>query len=412
MRTIVIIGANKSGSSQDAIAAAEKLGFYTFLLTNRKSFLRKKDVYPYIHEMMLTDLDDMDSLRTVILNLVKERGIQLATIMSSIDPYVSSAAILCHELGLPGQSAPAIATMLDKAAVRNLLSDTKYTVGFTTESDLSPQFLRNLPIVVKCPRSNGSKDVFLAKTRDEVEQHIRGLKLKYPDNAVLCEEFIGGQQYLVEVLVHQGQPHVIALIEQTVTLTVDGRFIVTGYKIRPSYSKGLGEMVDDLVRTVTTKSALASGAFHIEFKVVNGNCKVIEINPRISGTSMNQMISYAFGINLAEETLKSQLGITPNVTRSFEKHVYTKFITVTEAGRLTKITGRNRARQVPGVAQVYVKPKIGTKLVPPTSMGHRYAYVIALGKDEREAESAAVKAAGLIKFHTTKVRLSNSGTHT
>jgi len=45
-----------------------------------------------------------------------------------------------------------------------------------------------------------------------------------------------------------------------------------------------------------------------------------------------------------------------------------------------------------------VKPRRGTLLTPPLSMGHRYAYVIAEGATLAEAKKNAVSAAKEIKF--------------
>ena len=46
-----------------------------------------------------------------------------------------------------------------------------------------------------------------------------------------------------------------------------------------------------------------------------------------------------------------------------------------------------------------MKPRIGTKLTPPLSMGHRYAYVIAAGAIMEEAKILAKSAANKITFH-------------
>lgn len=56
---------------------------------------------------------------------------------------------------------------------------------------------------------------------------------------------------------------------------------------------------------------------------------------------------------------------------------------------LIKVTGKNIAQSSPGVKHVYVKPKKGSILIPPISMGYRYAYVIAVDKTADEARNAA-----------------------
>ena len=47
---------------------------------------------------------------------------------------------------------------------------------------------------------------------------------------------------------------------------------------------------------------------------------------------------------------------------------------------------------------VYIQPKKGSLLVPPRSMGNRYAYVIATGDSKEEAKRNAKTAASKIQF--------------
>ncbi|EEM11671.1 hypothetical protein bmyco0003_15980 [Bacillus pseudomycoides] len=72
MNTIVFIETNKSGSSREAIKAAEKLNFFTVLLTDQKRFLEERSEFPDVHQMIFTDINDYDNLITVIHNLKKQ----------------------------------------------------------------------------------------------------------------------------------------------------------------------------------------------------------------------------------------------------------------------------------------------------------------------------------------------------
>lgn len=126
---------------------------------------------------------------------------------------------------------------------------------------------------------------------------------------------------------------------------------------------------------------------------------MIEINPRISGAGMNQIISIGFGINLVGETLKLAVGKKIDLGPKQFKHVFAEYVILEKAGILEKITGRNEVLSSPGVEFVYVKPRKGTYLSPPQSLGGRYAYVIATGATEKEARRNAKNAAEKIVFH-------------
>jgi biotin carboxylase len=137
----------------------------------------------------------------------------------------------------------------------------------------------------------------------------------------------------------------------------------------------------------------------LEMRWVKEEWKLIEINPRMSGGAMNQIIIEGIGINLVKEIIKMNLGQEPDITNTKNNHVYAHFITVNAKGRLLKVTGKNRALSYEGVKEVFIKPRKGNILTPPLSMGDRYAYVIASANTPNEAKRIALTAAKEIKFY-------------
>lgn len=407
LETLVFLGCSKSGSSKDAIEAAKQLGFYNILFTNRKSFLKKREEFPHVDEMILVNLDNRDAILDKLDKLLF-KGRDIRAIVSFMDSYVSLAANLGQQLGLPTQTIEAIELVQNKIAFRESLQGTPYSVPYQIipgDSEDTTLDL-NVPVVVKSPRSTGSKDVLLATSNCDYRKHVAYLQTKYPDHETLVEEYITGQQYLAEVLVHDGIPHVVAIIEQTITL--DERFIVTGYCVLPMVSADLMDQVQEMVNTVRGLIGMQVGAFHVEFKLSQGECKIIEVNPRISGAAMNRMISYAFGINLVKETIRSLFGDKPNLVREKQNFVYTQYVTAKQSGVLIKATGKVRAMRMPFVQEVFIIPRKNAILSTPLSMGHRYAYVIAAADSAREAKTAAMLAAARIHFHIRPAKYDGS----
>jgi biotin carboxylase len=130
---------------------------------------------------------------------------------------------------------------------------------------------------------------------------------------------------------------------------------------------------------------------------------LIEVNPRISGGAMNSFIETAYGINLVKETLRFALGEQPDFSYKYRKETFLQYVIVPKEGRLIKVTGRNNALNCRGIEQVYIKPKIGSLIIPPISMAYRYAYVIATGKTTEDAMGNAKHGASQIKFHLREI---------
>jgi hypothetical protein len=59
LKTIVFIGTNKSGSSREAIKAAEKTGYFTVLFTNNEKQVQQRKEYTDVHEMIFIDTKDL-----------------------------------------------------------------------------------------------------------------------------------------------------------------------------------------------------------------------------------------------------------------------------------------------------------------------------------------------------------------
>jgi biotin carboxylase len=399
MKTLVFIGSNKSGSSQEAIRAAERLGFFTVLFTDREQFMDQREEFPNVHLMVFADLNDLSSLKNK-LNILNSEGKKIKGIMSFMDSYVQVAAMLSEEFGLGTYSVEAINAMENKLTTRERLKHLPTAPYYVTYSqndplnDLIESHTDSFPLVVKSPLSTGSKDVLFASDTEELKKAISRLSSK---GDILIEEYLQGPQYLVEVLVHKEYVHIVAIIEQQVTYFQ--HFIVTGYALLAETEEAIYNGLFASVSSILHELGMKNGACHFEMRLVNGEWKLIEINPRISGGAMNRMIEIAYGINLVEETIQVYLGNKPNLEKKRNKFVYTHYLTVNQTGTLKKVTGRNRCSKYPGVEEVFIKPRKGKVLHSPRSMGDRYGYVIASSNTKEDARRKAIEAAKEIRFY-------------
>jgi len=401
MKTIIFIGCTKTGSSREAIKAAENLGFYTVLLTNRKLFLEKRMDFPEVHEMILTKLTKYDALKINIKEIQKSRK-EVAAILSFMDPFVHVAAKLSRELGITKVSPDPLVKMEDKLLTRRLLKGLTVTPHFSRYG--KGQSLKNFikrqtgsfPLIVKTPISTGSRDVLFVKDKRELAESINML-MKNGSKEVLVEEYLDGPQYLVEACVFNGKVHIIAVLEQEVTFF--DRFIVTGYCLLADMDKAFSRKIHDTVSSILKRFNMKNGSCHLEMRLINHQWKLIEINPRISGGAMNRMIETAYGINLVEETIKIFLGWEANLKPKYKKFVYAHYLTCDSTGTILKVSGKKRCSKLPGVEEVFIKSKIGDLLHPPLSMGDRYGYILASSNNKEDASRIAKEAAAKIHFH-------------
>lgn len=402
LKTIIFIGTNKSGSSREAIRAAERIGYFTVLFTNNEKQIKQRKEYADVHEMIFVDTTNLASMRLEIRSLLS-KGNVVMTIVSFVDSNVARALKLCEEFCPNGTSPNAVDIMENKARTRASLSEFPFSPRFITihpKTKLEPSIIEPLPgfpLIVKSSSSTGSKDVLQATNLEQLKQHIRKFTEKDPNESIIIEEFIEGDQYLVEAVIYDREIQIAGVIRQEITY--GKRFIITGYGVLAIVPKQLNDSILEVLNAIMAKFDIRNGALHLEMRLTKNGWRLIEINPRISGGAMNNMLKAAFGFDLVEETLKLYLGERPSLVQRQRNFVFTQYVIIEKKGILERVTGKKRAGKSPGVVEVYVKPRKGTQLTPPLSMGHRYAYVIAIGTTLEMAKSFAKKAAEKIQFH-------------
>lgn len=397
MKTIIFIGTQKSGSSREAIIAAKQLGYFTVLLTNKRKQITQRDEYKDVNEIILCNLNNYEELKKIIYNL-QEKALQIESIISFIEPYVYMACKLAEEFEVNRFTTDAIVKMHNKIFSRNTLKHTPYAPRFMMYKKMErfnrDQIEEMLPFIVKSPNSTGSRDVYLIHNYEEFIHYLA----RNDDYELLIEEYLKGPQYLVETIVINKEVHFIAIIEQEIEY-LNKHFIVTGYNliIRPDNLEI--EEFKKAVKEIINYHGLENGPCHLEMRYVKGEWKLIEINPRMSGGSMNEFIELGLGINLAKEIIKLSLGEDVELKPKFKRYLFTQHILATEEGTLKKVNGKTKARNGRGVKSVYVRPRKGARISLPISMGYRYAFVIATGHNEKDAKINAKNAAKEIKFH-------------
>lgn len=394
MGAIVFIGSSTTGSSMDALAAAGRLGYTAILITDRKAFLRRR--LENVHLIYMESLEE-GMIRKQLFQLIQS-GHDMKAIISFVDPYVSMAARLCNEFCGAGISFEALQLMEDKMTTRLALQHNPATCDFAMIPIGNPESsVQNYPFILKKTVSNGSKDVFHIENEKELNITVKKLTKHLQGMPLLKEEFIEGPQYVIEVVVIDALPIIVAVIQQEIVQ--DYTFIVTAYDVVIGMDEAVYRRLWKTINSIIAEIGLQHGTCHFEMRLSPNGWKLIELNPRISGGAMNRMIEEAFGINLVMETIKLYLGEEPNLVRKKRQAVHSTYITINNIGYLVELEGVEQAASSPGVVDVQVKPSIGATIMPPLSMGHRYGYVMAVGESSEEARERSENAVRLIKFY-------------
>lgn len=403
METIVFIGSNKYGTSKEALVIAKEMGYCVVLFTDRITYMTNSFEFPEVDQFVFMKDLMVEQLVMDEVEKLKEMGREICACVSLIDPYVSYAARLSKHLGLAEISAESLSLMENKITIRKKLNNLSltpfYTIVHSEDSPLDFEKKDNFffPCILKPPTSNGSRDVLLIETLEKLKSTLKLVQKKYPHSSFLIEEFLRGPQYLVEIVVYNKEIKFVGVVEQEVQY--NGRFIVIGYKFPAIMEIEERRNLDTCISSIIEQTGLSNGSCHMEMKLVDGEWKLIEVNPRMSGGAMNRVIEEGTGINLVKEILNVYLGKEPTLRETRKRHVYARYLTIGSRGKLLKVTGEELALKHEGVKYVHIRPLEGRILTKPYSMGNRYACIIAASEFPEQAEAITLEAAKEIKFY-------------
>ena len=396
---LVLIESNTSGTGRLFARAAMQQGARPILLTDDPSR------YKYINEEQLEVLQintqDEDAIFDACMKLKREAGV--AGITSSSEYFIVTAAVLASKLGLPGAPPEVIRTCRDKQAQRVRLQEAGVGIpGFRSVRSVGQalQTAESLgfPVVVKPVSESGSAGVKLCSDRNEVAQHTESLLNQKRNergiaipNRILVEEFANGPEYSVETF----GPHVIGITQKHIGQRP--HFVEVGHDYPASISSATEEIIIREITRAAKAVGLTWGPAHYELRLTPAGPKIIEVNPRLAGGYIPELVRLATGIDLVTETIRIALGQEPQLQPRHRRYASIRFILSPHEGQLAEWNGVDCAQRVPGVHEVQSYAKPGDWLRVRGDFRDRIGHVVATGETAAVCRETVEQASGLIQ---------------
>ncbi|MBD7963052.1 ATP-grasp domain-containing protein [Fictibacillus norfolkensis] len=322
MKKLLFIESNTTGTGMLAIQKARSLNVEPLFITNDPS--RYKD-FPSDCQVIVCDTNDIDTLHHSIKTNVSQE--QIAGITTTSEFYIHTVSLLAERFDLPGNPAIAVEAVRNKASVRSWLKDAThlYKPWFLTVDSLNQlrekKELLSFPCIVKPVDDSGSNRVVKCETYEAVEKFVlsqlqieRNTRNQPAKRLVLIEEFVGGQEYSVEMFSFEGDHQLIGITEKTVG---EGPYFVEmghvfpapdlSYEMRGIIKKGALEVLNTM--------GWRNGPVHLEIKLKDHKMFVVEMNGRLAGGMIPELIRYATGTDLLTQQIKIAIGQPPEIRK-------------------------------------------------------------------------------------------------
>lgn len=341
-RLLLFIESNTSGTGRLFAQTARALGFEPVLIS------RQPSRYPYIAEDTVRSIEantaDLNVLRSLVRQLVLSEGV--AGITSSSEYFIATAARLAADLGLPGPDADAVAACRNKATQRRRLDeagvDRVRHAEVTDAADAVQAAIGiGLPVVLKPVAGSGSVGVRLCATMAEVAAHARVLLADPTCGALLVEEVVRGNEYSVEIfhdtIIGVTRKHLGAL----------PHFVEMGHDFPAPLASTVANKIVGFALAATRALGLTWGPLHVELRLGEDGPHLMEVNPRLAGGFIPELVRQATGIDLIRATVELAIGRTPNVTPTRQEHAAIRFLTPPDDGLWFATDGLEAARGAP-----------------------------------------------------------------
>jgi cysteine synthase/biotin carboxylase len=409
---LLFVEANTSGTGMLALGIAGQMGMQPILLTSEPS--RYSGLAEQSCEVIVCDTNSIRDLREVIQE--RFRRDEIAGVTTTSDFYVPTVAELTDWLGLPGNPVTATATCRNKAALRQALDESgigqpNFVVLELHADDqdiASAVETVGFPCVVKPVDDSGSHNVLLCESGSAVIEHVKRIRNSRTNargfaaaRSVLVEQYLEHSEYSVEMFGHDGQQICIGITAKT----VGGRpyFVELQHEFPAQLMPAAARAIEETVRAALKAVGLTRGATHTEIKLTPMGPMIIEINPRLAGGMIPELIRLARGTNLLEQQLRAAVGLRVDLDATKKLNSGICFLTAPHAGMLISIEHGTDLAAVENIDTVKVTGRPGDSVRPPRDAYDRLGYVIAVSDNSRAVTSALSEAVARVDIRVSRV---------
>lgn len=390
MKRLLIIGA--SILQLPAIKKAKKLGHYVAVA----DFNPNAVGIPYADEFYNASTIDIEAICKVAEEFKPDGIMTLAT-----DMPMRSIAAATSRLGLPGISMDTAIKSTDKGEMikafkeHGVESPWFYIIeNVTVLNALLPQL--SYPCILKPTDNAGSRGVMLVKSVEELIEAYQYSVSQSRGGLVILEEYMTGPEVSVEVMVVDGEPHVLQVTDK---LTTGAPYFVEMGHNQPSMLPAEDvEKIKDLACRAVKSVGINCGPSHVEIKLTPTGPKMVELGARMGGDCITtHLVPLSTGVDMIKATIDVALGQTPNIVPTLQKGSAVRFFDAAN-GTITAIEGMEEAKDIAGVQEISFTKNVGDEVTDIHSSVDRCGFVITQCDSVTDAIEVCEKVERMIEF--------------
>lgn len=319
--TVVVVGAGYEGKRR-AHARMAELGARLVMVDEPGHWSTSLVTEGIAAEWLPVEVvGDPDADAQAVLAVLASAGVAPDGVLTFWEDSITTVARVAAALGLAGNPPEAVDAARSKVRTRELSAE----LGLPTPKARRVRSLDELfaaagevgfPAVVKpefgasavgCVRVDalqGLPDVY-ALVRDVVSPE-RDVIFR-AGNDLLLEEYLDGVEFDVDLVMEDGRCAFSSVSQNWPT--AEPSFQETGLHCPPDHDRrAVGRLVDLCVQTVRA-FGLRTGVLHVEGKCTSRGPRIVEVNARMGGGRIWEIVRSVWGVDLVEAQLRASLGL-------------------------------------------------------------------------------------------------------
>lgn len=392
MKRLLIIGA--SILQLPAIKKAKEMGLYVAVADFNPNAIGIQ----YADEYYNVSTIDEDAICDVARRFKPNGIMTLAT-----DMPMRSLAKAAAMLGLPAISYDTAIKATDKHEMikafkeHDVASPWFYNISCKSDLTLLKENI-SFPCIMKPTDNAGSRGVVLVNNYDELLNAYDYSYKQSRSGNVIIEEYLQGDEVSVEVIVINGDAHILAITDKLTTGAP--HFVEMGHNQPSRHPLHIQKAIKELATEAVKSVGIHTGPAHVEMMVTDRGPVMIELGARMGGDCITtHLVPLSTGIDMIKATIDLALGNIPDITPKIDMASAIRFIKG-PIGAIKSINGIEEAKQIPGVIEVTVTKAVGDKIDDIHSSTDRVGYVIVQNCDINNIIEICNKAVSKITLIT------------
>lgn len=309
-----------------------------------------------------------------------------------LDTGIAALGRICDGLGLTGLSEKAAIMCNDKSKMKKAFMEhgvsTAQYFEVATEKELEISLGKiNLPVIVKATDLQGSRGIYIAKTKEEaIKGFTEAMRLTRRSYCIV-EEYIEGWEFGAQAFVKDGE--ILFVMPHGDNTYMSHTAVPVGHYVPLDCNQDVNRQTEVAVRSAIRALSLNNCAVNVDLILKDGTVYVIELTGRVGANCLPELVEINYGVEYYKMIAALAIGDDPieywKQKNSYETAGLAKMIISTEkSGVLKEIAYQDH--NDPDVIQVSFFKKPGDEIRQFVDSNDCIGQIIVKGKDMNSCE--------------------------